>query len=334
LMEARQNFKIEPVIEPDELLFSEYMKNWLDIVKPSIELSTYAGYSTITNATIIPYFKKKVIKLNELQSKDIQDFYTEELNRVSASTVLHYHIVIHKALKRASKMGMIPTNPAQNVERPKVNKYVGEYYDGNELKTLFETVKGDRIELPTLFGAYYGLRRSEVVGLKWSAIDFENNTFTIRHTVTDVYLEGKKVTIEKDRAKNKASLRTLPLIPMFKERLLDHKQKQEQYKKLCGKSYSNAYAEYILLNELGQRISPNYITRRFPLVLEMHGLKKIRYHDLRHSCASLLLANGVSMKEIQEWLGHSNFSTTANFYSHLDFSSKVSSAQTIEDALK
>ena len=219
------------------------------------------------------------------------------------------------------------------MERPKVNKYVGSYYDSNELKTLFEAVKGDSIELHVLFGAYYGLRRSEVVGLKWNAIDFEKDTLTIKHTVTDVFHDGRKITIEKDRAKTKSSLRTLPLMPLFKERLLKHKQEQEKYRKLCGNSYNTEHADYIMVNEMGKRLSPNYITRRFSLVLAQNGLKKIRYHDLRHSCASLLLANGVPMKEIQEWLGHSDFSTTANIYSHLDYSSKVSSANTIAAAL-
>lgn len=93
--------------------------------------------------------------------------------------------------------------------------------------------------------------------------------------------------------------------------------------------YCNDFREYIYINEIGELIKPGYITQHFPLVLKKNGLRKIRFHDLRHSCASLLYANGVSLKEIQEWLGHSDISTTSNIYTHLDFSSKIASANAI-----
>ncbi len=123
-------------------------------------------------------------------------------------------------------------------------------------------------------------------------------------------------------------------MPMFKERLIALKKEQANYRKLCGNSYCTDYIGYININEVGNLLTPEYVSRRFQLILANNGLKKIRFHDLRHSCASLLLANGVSMKEIQDWLGHSDFSTTANLYSHLDYSSKVSSAQMIVTALE
>jgi len=103
---------------------------------------------------------------------------------------------------------------------------------------------------------------------------------------------------------------------------------------LCGRSYCKEYRDYICLDEMGERLKPNYLTAAFPRLLEDNGMRKIRYHDLRHSCASLLLANGVPMKQIQEWLGHSDFSTTANIYAHLDVNSKLTSAQAMVNGLK
>lgn len=111
------------------------------------------------------------------------------------------------------------------------------------------------------------------------------------------------------------------------------KAQQESNRKLCGRSYSKEFLDYICVNELGVRIRPNYVTTAFPKLLEEHGLRKIRFHDLRHSCASLLLANNVPMKQIQDWLGHSDFATTANIYAHLDFNSKLVSAQAMVDGL-
>lgn len=194
-------------------------------------------------------------------------------------------------------------------------------------------VKNSKIELAVILAAFYGLRRSEVVGLKWEAIDFNNKSITIRHTVTGVSVEGKVIIVEKDRTKNKASHRTLPLVLQFEDLLLKIKEQQYINRKICKKSYCSKYLKYIYLDEIGQRIKPEYITQHFQIVLAKNNLRKIRFHDLRHSCASLLLVNGVGMKEIQEWLGHSDFSTTANIYAHLDYSAKIESANVMINCL-
>ena len=142
-------------------------------------------------------------------------------------------------------------------------------------------------------------------------------------------IDGKSKIIQKDRTKTKSSYRSLPLVPPFEELLHRLKAKQEQNRKLCGRAYCTKYTDYIYVNEIGELVKPGYLTQRFPYILEKNGLRKIRYHDLRHSCASLLYANGVSLKEIQEWLGHSDISTTSNIYTHLNFTSKVASANAI-----
>ena len=127
----------------------------------------------------------------------------------------------------------------------------------------------------------------------------------------------------------RSSCRTLPLIPACEQMLKKMKKEQELNRKVCGKEYCTDYLDYIYVNPMGKRVHPDYLTQHFPIFLTAHDMKRIRFHDLRHSCASLLYANGVSLKEIQEWLGHSDISTTSNIYTHLDFSSKVSSANAI-----
>ena len=155
----------------------------------------------------------------------------------------------------------------------------------------------------------------------------------IKHIVTQASIDGKKVLVQADRAKTKSSLRTLPLVPPIRDRLLMLKGQQDTYRRLCGKSYNREYLGYLCVDEIGNIIRPNYVSEQFPKLLEKNGLRPIRFHDLRHSCASLLLANGVPMKQIQEWLGHSDFSTTANIYAHLDYASKLSSAQAMLEGL-
>ncbi|WP_349945175.1 site-specific integrase [Lacrimispora sp. BS-2] len=310
-------------------MFSDYMLEWLQSMKPNIENITFAGYTRAVKNVIVPYFEPLGIALKDLKASDIQRFYNHELQKVSAKTLQRYHANIHKALKDAVRMDIIVSNPAEKVTRPKAQKFVGSFYHSEEINQLFEFSKGTCLEMPILFGAFYGLRRAEIVGLWWTAIDFRQNTISIRHTVNSYKLEGKKMVEAKDRAKTKSSMRTLPLVPVFRDYLLQLKKKQEEYRRLCGNSYCKDYLDYLYVDELGRLIEPNYITHTFPSFLKKHELRKIRFHDLRHSCASLLLANNVPMKQIQEWLGHSDFSTTANIYAHLDYNSKLSSASAL-----
>lgn len=327
LMDLRRDFNPEEKKAPDgEMLFSDYLESWLEVVKGSVAVPTFASYSSMVKNVIAPYFKDRHITLKGLTAKHIQDFYLYSLKKVSASTVIHYHANIHKALKYAMKIDLIDVNPADKVERPKREHFVGSFYDAEEMNKLFEAAKGSKLELPILFGAFYGLRRSEVIGLKWEAVDFEQNTITIKHTVTSCNLDGKHILVASDTTKTKSSMRTLPLVPFMRERLLALKEEQNENRRLCGRSYNKEYSGYICINEIGDLIKPHYVTEFFPKLLEDQGLRRIRFHDLRHSCASLLLANGVPMKQIQEWLGHSDFSTTANIYAHLDYTSKLTSA--------
>ena len=334
LMDARRNFNPEePKVMNGDILFADYMEKWLDIIKSSVAVPTYASYSTTVKKIVAPYFREKEVTLKNLTAKDIQEFYLRELERVSASSVIHYHANIHKALKYAVKIDLIDVNPADKVERPKKDRYVGSFYDADEVNALFEVAKGTKLEMPILFGAFYGLRRSEAIGLKWDAIDFEQNTLTIRHTVTSCDLDGKRILVAADTTKTKSSMRTLPLVPFMRERLLALKEEQKENRRLCGRSYIKDYVDYVCVNEIGDLIKPHYVTTAFPDLLKANGMRHIRYHDLRHSCASLLLANGVPMKQIQEWLGHSDFSTTANIYAHLDYSSKLTSADAMLNGL-
>ena len=313
--------------------FTEFLLDWLEMTKKNVEETTYGAYAMGIKNKIIPYFEEHHpgLALCEVTPKHIQDYYTYELTvrGVSANTVIHRHANIRKALQHAFKLGLIDSNPADRIERPKKEKFVGSFYEEDELNHLFEVVRGDPIELGVILGAFYGLRRSEAVGLKWDAIDFKKKTVTIRHTVTQVTIDGKSKIIQKDRTKTKSSYRSLPLVPPFEELLHRLKAKQEQNRKLCGRAYCTKYTDYIYVNEIGELVKPGYLTQHFPYILEKNGLRKIRYHDLRHSCASLLYANGVSLKEIQEWLGHSDIATTSNIYTHLNFTSKVASANAI-----
>ena len=215
---------------------------------------------------------------------------------------------------------MISVNPIKKNLRPKKVEHNGNYYTLEETERLIRLVKGEGVEFPVLMAAFYGLRRSEIMGLRWQAIDFRGNTITISRTVVQPRVDGKTAVVEKDRAKNKNSYRTLPLVPQYKELLLQMRAHQEDCRKMCGNCWQET--GYVYVNDMGQPVKPNYVTQHFQLVLQKTGMRKITFHELRHTCASLLLKSGVPMKNIQEWLGHSSYSTTANIYAHLDAASK------------
>ena len=169
--------------------------------------------------------------------------------------------------------------------------------------------------------------------MKWDAIDFEQGTISVKRTVTSTIIDGKYQEFEQQSAKTKSSLRTLPLIGSFREYFMQVKEAQELNKQVCGNCYNYEYDGFVFVDELGERMRVEYLTNAFPKFLESHGLRRMRFHDLRYSCASLLLANDVPLKQIQEWLGHSDFTTTANIYAHLDYKSKITSAQAMETGL-
>ena len=308
------------------------MEKWLSSIKSSIATATYQSYANMVKARITPYFKPMEIELKDLSPQHIEDFYQKILSdNCTTNTVIHYHAIIRKALQSAVRKDIITKNPADKVDRPKKNVYHGTFYTESEMLELFDAVEGDPLELCVKIAAYYGLRRSEVLGLRWSAIDLEHKTISISHKVIEAEVNGKFVPVGEDVLKTKSSFRTLPLIPAVEKLILAEKEKQEMYRRLFKKSYCRDYLEYICVDQCGRLLRPNYVTEHFSWIIEKYGLRKIRFHDLRHTCASLLLNSGenITMKQIQVWLGHSTYSTTADIYAHLDHNAQQAPANTM-----
>ena len=341
LEEIKKNYKkyIPSVLTSDENdtsneYFEIYMQNWLESYKYNIEENTYDSYCTVVNK-ITNYFSGKNIKVKDLKPKHIQDFYNSLYKKgLSPNTVLHYHANIRKALDIAMKLEIIPSNPADRIERPKKSQFIGDFYNIDELEKLFSACKNDPLEIVILIASFYGLRRSEVLGLKWSSIDFEKNIITIKHKVIQRNAKKNRSMVLKDKTKNKASYRSLPLLPTIATALKKHKNQINKNKLICGNTYHKEFEDYICVDFKGKLFRPEYITDHFQIILKNNGLRHIRFHDLRHSCASLLLSKGVPMKAIQEWLGHSTYSTTANFYAHLEDNYKSFSADVLSSSLK
>ena len=313
-----------------ESYVEDYLLEWVESHKMNVSASTYEGYKNYIESKMIPYFKKLHIKVKELSGDEINGFY-QEMNKLGfkGSTLQRYHAVLHLAFKTGMKRKIIPTNPVEQADRPKAEPFIADYYNADEIKTLLEVSEKDELHLIIKLACYYGLRRSEVLGIKWSAIDFIEKTISIKHKV----LSEDDGPQGYDVMKTKSSFRTMPLLPFIEEELRKEKARQTELKRVMGRAYIDEYDDYVCTDALGRLYDPDYITNHFKVILRKNKLRNIRFHELRHSCASLLLAKGIPMKMIQDWLGHSDMSTTANIYSHIDSTSKKETAQAIGELL-
>lgn len=219
------------------------------------------------------------------------------------------------------------------VIKPKKAVFKSDILNEKEIEVLLKLCENTDLKIPVYMACFYGMRRSEMLGLKWSAIDFESDMITVRHSVTNYRTkDGTVCRSFKDETKTSSSYRSFPLLKEIKEILMEQKQWIESNKKDFREKYNNEFSEYINVNALGEILKPDYVTRNFNRLLEKNGVKKVRFHDLRHSCATRLLNLGANLKDIQEWLGHSTLSTTTSIYTHYSYHNKVITSKLIEKA--
>lgn len=322
--------------DDEDLLFTDFLKLFLIDHNKEIASSTSISYKYCIGNVVIPYFEPEDLYLKQIEYKDINKFYDYCINvrNVSNNTVIHYHAYLSRAFNYALKNKLIDINPMYLVTKPKKKKFISEVYEDGEVNELLKYADESKIKIPIYLAIYYGLRRSEIVGLKWSAINFEKNTITVSHTVVRGIVDGKQLCIGQDETKTKSSYRTFPLMASIRKLLLEERDRQTRNRIIQQSAYNTEYSEYINVYDNGVLMKPDYITKSFAKLLKNKNLKKVRFHDLRHVCATKLLDSGISLKEIQEWLGHSDISTTANVYTHLSYKSKMNAASKIEDAFK
>ena len=306
-----------------DILFADYIRHWLTHIARKVDEVTMQGYQTLTDGHILPYFDQKKVPLRSLDHTMIQRYMDEkhECGRLDGkgglsprSLRLHKNI-ISQTLDLAVQTKLIPANPCQFVELPQNVRYESTFYTAAQLQDLFTALQGDELLPLVKITALYGLRRSELLGLQWDSIDFERKTMTIRHTVSKV-----TEVVAKDKTKNASSRRTFPLTEEAEAIFRRAKELEQQNRAAFGREYQEN--DYVFKWADGHPYSPDYISHRFNRLLKKHGLPHIRFHELRHSCASLLIDMGFTLKDVQEWLGHSDIKMTANIYSHLDSARK------------
>lgn len=309
-----------------DYLFTDIVEEWYTQKELRVSTNTCRFYRDVLDYHILPYFKTLKRNIEEIYSRDIEKFLDYELKKVSANSVRKYYMTLNNIFSYAQRNEYITKNPCDNVEPPKKQpKKEIIPYNSEEIKKLLKISKGSSIEVPIYLTIFYGLRREEVLGLRYSAIDFDQKILRINHTAI---MNGGK-TVYQNSTKNKTSNRVLPLLPQVEEYLLKLKEHQAEMKNLCGSSYSDS--DYVCRFDDGTLISPTYVSHTFKSLLAKNGLRPIRFHDLRHSVATNLLRAGATAKHVQVWLGHSNISTTLDLYTNFNFSDKEEIGQQISE---
>lgn len=311
------------------VIFSDYMYEWLDVCKYKVRRSTYDSYKMSVESSIAPYFRGINVTLEELKPQDIQKYYKSLLDKgLTANTVKHYHSYINSALKLAVKQGLIDYNPLNGVELPKVEKVEKKAFTAEQLEDILNVIHNDPLNTAVYLGLFCGLRRSEVLGLTWDMVDFENETIHICQTVT-----GTKELFFEKKTKSKTSDRFLPINEVILNILLEEKKRQEQNSEFFGDTYIEN--DFVCKWDNGKPFLPGYVSHHFKLVLKKIGIndEDLTFHSLRHTCGSLLSNSGkVSIKTVQSFLGHSDLATTS-IYLHPDMKAKQQAADVLSESV-
>ena len=326
--------RYEPQKPSAEMLLADCVRQWLNDVSRKVDTITYQGYEFLANAHIIPYFENTALKLQDITLDTLQSFFDEKAANgrkrgkggLSPVSLRQLKNIVNQTINDAIRKGLMMSNPCQLITLPKRERYQSTFYSAAQLQTLFEAVADDPLAPLIKIAALYGLRRSELLGLQWDSIDFDNKVLTICHTVSKV-----TKTVAKDKTKNASSRRSFPLTAEAMAIFKQAQENEQQNRQICGKAYQEN--PYVFKWPDGRPFSPDYVSKHFRMLLSKHGLPHIRFHELRHSCASLLLNNGCTLKDVQEWMGHSDVKMTANLYGHLDATRKKGMADTLSDSL-
>ena len=318
---------------------SDYLKMWKELQIDEVAETTYDGYHTYIDRHLIPYFKDLNLNIQDITAGHIFDYVNylssdggrkdNKIGGQSTTSIRKIISILRQVFDYAVLYGDIKINPALQVPLPKKKNKKDErqvFMTAEDAQKMLDAFRNEEIGPIVFVTLYYGLRKSEALGLRWQAVDFDANTITINHTVV-----GGSRIIAKDSTKSYCSQRTYELLPDVKDLLLKLRDQQENYKRRLGSGY--VVNDYIFKNPNGVPYRPDSLTRSFKRALDRHGLPQMRYHDLRHSTASILVDKGWDINSIKEWLGHADISTTANIYAHISHRKKVSLAQDLDKTL-
>jgi integrase len=312
-------------VAPGKQTVAQFLKYWLDeVVKPNRRADTHRSYEWIVRVHLTPHLGK--IQLDKLTAQWVQMFLNERhRSGLSANTVKHINATLRAAFSKAQKEGLLDRNVAKLVNLPFAEKYIPQVLDPVGAKKLLAATSEHQHSALFSVALSLGLRRGEVIGLRWRDVDLVANELRVRSSLARVKGSGMVL----GEPKSRSAKRVLRLPRVCSAALLKQKRQQEEQRKWAGSAWVDS--DYVFTNSRGGPLAPEVVTREFASALEGAGLPPIRFHDLRHSCATLLLVQGVHPKLVQDTLGHSSFQLTMDTYSHMLPSLKTEVASKMDD---
>ncbi len=294
----------------------QFLADWLEnSQKQNVRARTYERYEEIVRLHIDPVLGRH--RLQKLSAQHVQAFYTKKLNEgLSASTVGVFHNVLHKALDMATRWGLVPRNVCDLVSPPHAEGFEIQPLTVEQAHKLLTVARGHRLEALFTLALATGMRRGELLALKWQDINFAVGTLQIRRILTRVPSKMPGKGYVETEPKTQKSRRSIVIAPFAVEALKQHRSRQLAAKLKAGEFWKDH--DYVFCTSIGTNLNPSKdVLDQLKVLLKKAGLHDIRFHDLRHSAATLLLTEGVHPKVVQELLGHSNISMTMDVYSHV-----------------
>lgn len=314
------------IFDAGAMTVGEYLDRWMKDVEGTVRESTHQRYGYAVEPHIKPALGN--IKLKDLNPAQVRWFYRDRLDSGLAPATVHkLHVVLHKALKAAVADGLIPRNVAAGLKLPKLSREEIDPLSREEARCLLETARGERLEALYVLALNTGMRQGELLALKWDDVDLEGGVLRVRRTLTKT---GKTYTTGEPKTKN--SRRTIRLTVAAVDALRGHLSRQLEEMQRMGSLYQPG--GLVFATEAGTIINPSNLRNRSlkPLV-SAAKLRPVRFHDLRHTCATLLLGQNVNPKIVSEMLGHASVSITLDVYSHLMPDMQEKAAKALEEAL-
>lgn len=333
---AKRDHQLGINIAPERQTVADFLKDWLENVKADVRPSTFISYHGHVHNHIIPALGR--YQLSKLRAQHIQAFKRQKLAEVmksgpgvprkikegeprpeprqlSARTVQYSLVVLRMALQEACKLDLIPRNPAVLVDYPAVANEEIRPFTPEEAKQFLEAAKGNRLEALFSVALALGLRKGEALGLQWPDIDFEAGTLSVRRALQRLKMPGEKKGRLVVSEPKRRSRRTINLPQVALSALAEHRRRQEQERSFAGDQWQET--GFVFTSSIGTPLEPRKAAKEYTTILEAAGLPVIRFHDLRHTAATLLLAQGVHPRVVMELLGHSQIAITMNTYSHV-----------------
>lgn len=297
-------------VEPTNETFGKYLTDWLNHKEKRVAYSTYRHYKSFIDNHIDPALGH--IKIQDLRPMTLQNFYDSllENNKLSNRSIHHINRIITNCLNFGVKMGEIQTNVASAVEPVKVPRIEQQYWNVDEVNTFLESARGHIHFIAFYLAIFTGMRQGEILGLKWDSVDLENRMINVRRAIKRSEGGGELKDL-----KNSSSYRSITMSEGLMFELKTHKNEQNRIKMRVGKDYSDQ--GFVVATKTGNFVLPTNLSRSFRTIRNKLDIKQIRFHDLRHTHASLLFKENVHPKIVQERLGHSSIETTLDTYSHM-----------------